>query len=129
MLLSTGGLAAWLGGGVFEGLLPPHPRPLSPCGSEGGIELSAGSLGPLNSRLCVSHCAAEHWGLGEAGTGSRSASDGSQDGCGALAHGGAIDRDGSAAGKSLRFSAGDIQATARIRELVVERGGQVAVSE
>ena len=115
--------------GVLGCVCPLTPDPSPPAGARGGFQLSAGSLGPLNSRLCVSHCAAEHLGVGQAGFGSRSASDGSQDGCGALAHGGAIDRDGSAAGKSLRFSAGDIQATARIWELVVERGGQVAVSE
>jgi hypothetical protein len=31
-------------GGAFQGVLPPHPRPLAPCGGEGRFQLSVASL-------------------------------------------------------------------------------------
>jgi len=98
----------------------PNTRPGRPLGFVGNDKAMGGS-------------ALEWWGEKKRGgrPGRRGVfpSEGSQDGGGALSHGGAIHGDGGAAGKALGFAAGDVQATTRVGEFVVERRGQVAVSE
>ena len=63
------------------------------------------------------------WPWGEVG--GAGVLDGSQDGGGALAYGCAVDGDGSAAGQSLSFAFRNVQAAARIGELVVQSCRQI----